>query len=161
LLAQQDLACERSLLRVIAQQIAQEQGGTLDIAPGLLEQAQELRVGPGAAQKGHWRRTVSTAAAAFPRAFTTWLQAVHREVTGRTPVRRIVPRDARERRGGGSARRGVGDPAAGALGSRARTSAVALGPRAGAAGGARASRGAHRPAGGALRDGLGDALAGS
>ena len=52
LLAQQDLARELRLLGVVAQQVTQQQAGALHVAARLLEKAEQLRIGPGAAHDG-------------------------------------------------------------------------------------------------------------
>ena len=51
LLAQQDVAREPGLLGEVREQVAQQQRGALDVAPGLLEERQQFGVGPGPAQR--------------------------------------------------------------------------------------------------------------
>ena len=51
LLAEHDVAREAGLLGIVRQQVAQQQRRALDVAARLLEQGQQLRVGPGPAQQ--------------------------------------------------------------------------------------------------------------
>ena len=93
-------------------------------------------------------------------AFTTSSRRLHGRVTGRaSPRRKVSARCTRRSRrrscGPGSWRSGPSR----APGTGARPHAVALGPRARAAGGAGAPRRPDRAAGGAVRDGVGRAAA--
>ncbi len=76
-LAEQEVAREVGALGIIREQIAQQQGGALDVASALLEQLEDLVVLAGPVQQGHRITLVGTSSASPPPS-----PVFHRRFTG-------------------------------------------------------------------------------
>ena len=138
---EQDVARERGLLRVVREQVAQQQRAALDVAPGLLEEREQLGVRlrlrwPHAA--GNARRARARRAGRVHNPFTGRSHAV---TASRPRARQPARADGVDARRRGAAGRGSGGPAG-------RPPRAGGGPRAAALGaGARPARGAAAPPG--------------
>ena len=74
---QDEVAREVGALGVVDEQVAQQQGGALDVAPALLEEREDLEVRAGAVQQSHHEtlaRLPSPDASRLHRSFTADLQ---------------------------------------------------------------------------------------